>query len=265
MKLVQASTKKEVWIRMGLGVLFACLLVVSLLPLLSFVRNIGVVVSAGGSVLGLLGCVWWPALRDILMGMWKRRRWRIVLLILAALIAALLVLFIVVSVLMVSATAQKAPENATVIVLGAAAYGDRPSPMLADRLDAAARYLEENPASACVVSGGQGPDETQSEASVMKAYLIEKGIAEERIFEEDTSTSTFENIRNSRRIIEEQGLSDTLVVATQEFHQYRAQAFGRRAGAADIGPCSCRTPPHLFICYWIREFAAVCRMWILGY
>ena len=58
-----------------------------------------------------------------------------------------------------------------VVVLGAQIHGSRPSRTLRERLDKAAGYLEEHPEAFCVVTGGQGADETQTEASVMAAYL----------------------------------------------------------------------------------------------
>lgn len=82
---------------------------------------------------------------------------------------------------------------------------------------------------------------------------------------EDKSTNTFENIRFSKKILEENHLSPTVVIATQEFHQYRAQAFAGRAGLTGAGPCTCRTPSYLLLCYWVREFAAISRMLLLGY
>lgn len=180
-------------------------------------------------------------------------------------VMVLLILFIVVSGLMLYAAAEKAPENATVIVLGAGLQGDRPSRMLKDRLDAAARYLEKNPESVCIVSGGQGPDEICTEASAMRRYLVEIGVPGERILEEDRSTSTLENLRFSRELIESRGLSDTVVIATQEFHQYRAQSFAKQEGLKGVGACTCRTPWYLLGCYWVREFAGVSRMLLLGY
>ena len=265
MKQVAGHTKKEIVIRLLLGLLFGLVLIWGLLPLASSVENVGVVASAAVGLLGLAACIGWPVVWKTLKRMWGRRGLRWLLIVLIAAAALLAVLFIVVSGFMVAGAARPAPDNATVIVLGAAAYGNRPSRMLADRLDAAARYLEENPGSSCIVSGGQGPDETQTEASVMKAYLMEKGIDGARIYEEDTSTSTFENIRSSLALIEEHQLSRTVVLATQEFHQYRAQSFAEKAGLEGAGACVCRTPPHLFLCYWVREFAAICRMWLLGY
>ena len=67
------------------------------------------------------------------------------LLVVCGVVVALLALFIAVSGFMLHAAAKKAPENATVIVLGAGLQGDQPSRMLRDRLNAAARYLEANP------------------------------------------------------------------------------------------------------------------------
>ena len=54
----------------------------------------------------------------------------------------------------------------------------------------------------------------------MKRYLLEKGVDESRLYMEDKSTNTFENIQFSKRILEEHRLSPTVVIATQEFHQY---------------------------------------------
>ena len=251
--------------RILLGVFFALLLLVSLLPLAGRVINIGVVAPAAASALGLAACVWTPFFRRILQYIWQRKGLRVILIVLMALVAILLVWFIVVSVMMLRGAARPAPKNATVIVLGAAVYGETPCLMLTQRLDAAARYLDANPDAACILSGGQGPGEDISEAEAMKRYLLEKGVDESRLYMEDKSTNTFENIQFSKRILEEHRLSPTVVIATQEFHQYRAQAFARRAGLTDAGPCTCHTPPYLLLCYWVRECAAISRMLLLGY
>ena len=62
--------------------------------------------------------------------------------------------------------------------------------MLKHRLDAAYDYLTEHPDVPVIVCGGQGPDESISEAQCMYEYLTKKGIAAERITQEDRSTST---------------------------------------------------------------------------
>ena len=247
------------------GTLAALLLVLSLAPMLFRAFHEGVYITSGVFAAVLAACVWYPTLKKAVTRWWQKTWARRLLKGLMALVAVLLVLFLAVSGILLYGAARPVPENATVIVLGASVIEDRPCRMLADRLDAAVRYLEENPASACIVSGGQGPDEQYTEASVMKAYLIERGIDSSRIWEEDRSTNTSENIRFSKQIIEEQGLSDTVVIATQEFHQYRAQQFAKKAGLEQAGPCTCRTPWYLLLGYWVREFAAVSRMVLLGY
>ena len=81
-----------------------------------------------------------------------------------------------------------------VIVLGAQMKADGPSKALQYRLDEAIRYLNENPSSKVIVSGGQGSDEHISEAQGMYEYLVEKGIEKDRIIKEDKSVNTTQNL-----------------------------------------------------------------------
>lgn len=166
--------------------------------------------------------------------------------------------------LMAFAALHRPPANATVIVPGAKVYGNQPSRMLRDRLLAATVYLKANPASNCVVSGGQGADETQTEASVMRAFLVAQGIAPERIREEDRSVNTAENLRFSCAIIEQEGWSRRTAIATQEFHQFRTQLFARRAGLKPTGSCLCHSPVRRLLPYWFRETAAIYRALLFG-
>ncbi len=179
-------------------------------------------------------------------------------------VTAGLVLFVTLSCFMVSACRRAPAQNATLIVLGAALRGDKPSTLLKGRLDQAVLYLNAHPQSVCVVSGGQGPDELCTEASAMKTYLIRQGIAAERIFTEETSKSTFENIRNSKIIIEQNGLPSAVAIVTQEFHQYRARAFAKQAGFSHVGAVTAATPFHLLGSYWVRDVAGICHMALFG-
>ena len=62
------------------------------------------------------------------------------------------------------------------------------------RLEVAVPYLTKYPHVKVIVSGGQGPDEDRTEASVMQDYLEQHGIDATRIIIEDQSTSTYENL-----------------------------------------------------------------------
>lgn len=163
---------------------------------------------------------------------------------------------------MIKAATAKPSENATVMVLGCRAYGSRPSIMLASRLDAAYEYLTEHPDAICIVSGGQGPDESMPEAECMYLYLTEKGIAPERIYQENRSTSTRENLLFSQEIIEAEGLNPEIAIVTNEYHEYRA---GMVADALEMehSAVPARTPLWLFPTYYIRELYGIIYEWVL--
>lgn len=163
---------------------------------------------------------------------------------------------------MIKAATAKPSENATVLVLGCRAYGSRPSIMLASRLDAAYEYLTKHPDAICIVSGGQGPDESMPEAECMYLYLTEKGIAPERIYQENRSTSTRENLLFSQEIIEEEGLNPEIAIVTNEYHEYRA---GMIADALEMeySAVPARTPLWLFPTYYIRELYGIIYEWVL--
>ncbi|WP_249646204.1 YdcF family protein, partial [Lysinibacillus sp. D3C2_S12] len=88
------------------------------------------------------------------------------------------------------------------IILGAKVKpGGVPSLSLKSRLEVAVQYLTIYPHVKVIVSGGQGPDEDRTEASVMKDYLEPNGIEASRIIIEDQSTSTYENLVFSKELL----------------------------------------------------------------
>ena len=119
-----------------------------------------------------------------------------------------------------------------IIILGAQVRGRKITDSLKRRLDAAIHYLEENERTMVVVSGGRGPGEDISEADAMEQYLIEQGVAENRIRKEDQSVSTRENLSFSRRFIDPK--HETVGIVTNNFHSYRAKTFSRTGRI-----CSC--------------------------
>ena len=114
-----------------------------------------------------------------------------------------------------------------VIVLGAQVHKDRPSVVLKYRLDRAAEYLNENPKTICIVSGGQGSNEPYAEAYGMQQYLLQQGIAEGRILLEDQSKTTAENMRFSKKMISE---SASVGIITNDFHMFRALQIAKSEG-----------------------------------
>lgn len=153
--------------------------------------------------------------------------------------------------------AKKTQEkNLTLVVLGCQVKGEAPSLMLKERLDTAFGYLEDNPKSACVVSGGQGRDEAISEALCMYNYLVNKGIDKDRIYIEDKSDSTYENLVFSDRIIKENGLYEKIGIVTNGFHEYRANMIAERIGIESFA-VSADTIAFLAPTYYVREIFAL--------
>ncbi len=153
--------------------------------------------------------------------------------------------------------------EATVIVLGCKVNGEEPSLMLQRRLDCALAYLNQNPQANCVVSGGKGENEQYTEAYVMKKYLTEHGVDPSRVYEEDESTNTDTNIQNSLRLIQQQKLSDTLILCTDGFHQLRAWMYVRRYGT-DARAISGKTPLPVIPSYAVRELGGIFKMLLIG-
>ena len=238
------------------------LLVWSLLPLAANgIFGVGVIVPALVATAGIAWGFHRPKKEKKKKG-WRKAVWIVGI----AIGCAVAVTAGLITGLMIRAAVTPPASDATVIVLGSKIYGDRPSRMLRDRLNAAADFLDEHPAANCVVSGGLGEGETYTEAYVMQKYLVEqRGIDPSRIACEDRSTDTHENMEFSLEIIREKAWSTDVAVATQVFHQYRSRRLAVMKGADSVGGVACLTPVHLMVNYWVRECAAVCRLWLLRY
>lgn len=114
------------------------------------------------------------------------------------------------------------------IVLGAKVDEYGPTRTLQYRLDKAVEYYNEYPEVKIIVSGGKGIDEPKAEAEVMKDYLLTKGVLENNILLENKSTSTFENMEYSKKIIDEQSSEYSLGIVTTDFHIFRSKMIASR-------------------------------------
>lgn len=112
-----------------------------------------------------------------------------------------------------------------IIVLGAGIWGDKPSPMLQDRLDEAIKLYEEGIAPKIIMSGDNGR-EGYDEVNVMKDYAINKGIPSEDIFMDHAGFSTYESIYRAKEIFK----VEKAIIVTQKYHLYRALHIGNKLG-----------------------------------
>ncbi len=144
-----------------------------------------------------------------------------------------------------------------IVVLGAQVHEDGPSVVLKYRLDKAREYLEDNPETICIVTGGQGPNEPFTEAQGMADYLEKKGIAPERILKEDASLNTVQNMRNSCALIDPE--EDSVGIVTNNFHMYRALSLAKKAGMKHACGISADTTPLYLPNNLLREFFGVLK------
>lgn len=160
---------------------------------------------------------------------------------------------------------QEKAESDYVIVLGAGVHGTRPSRILNQRITAAYDFLITYPETKAILSGGQGPGEDISEALCMKNELIKKGIDESRLIIEDRSTSTKENLKFSKKIIDENSPNTTkITIISSDTHLYRASIIAKETGFE----------PKLYYAYTdfhflrlsnaLREAVAVWAKWIFN-
>ncbi|WP_157842734.1 YdcF family protein [Bacillus alkalisoli] len=162
--------------------------------------------------------------------------------------------------LVISNTANKQPPDDLdyIVVLGARLHGETMSLALLYRVEAALKYLQENPNTYVIASGGQGPGETITEAEAMKRYFVKNGIAEERIIEEKRSTTTLENLSYSNEYISE---GSSVGIVSNDFHLFRASFIAKRLG---IHPYTipAKTPTVAKPKSWSREYIAVIKSYL---
>lgn len=150
-----------------------------------------------------------------------------------------------------------------VIVLGASLHADgSPKEALRYRLDAALAYLEENPDSICIVSGGQGSDEPCTEAYAMAEYLVEHGLDADRILLEERSTTTAQNLAYSRELMDSADAS--VVVVTNNFHVFRAVHLARGQGLANVSGLAAELKPIYVPQATLRECFAIAKDALVG-
>ena len=147
--------------------------------------------------------------------------------------------------------------GSTVVVLGTQVRGSVPSLSLQRRLDKAVEYLNSHPEAPCIVSGGQGPGEDISEAEAMYRYLVRRGIEENRIYKEDRSVNTAQNLAYSAQIIRKEGLPGQVAIVTERFHELRGGLEARRNGL-EAGAVPCESA------WFFRECFAIINALVFG-
>jgi uncharacterized SAM-binding protein YcdF (DUF218 family) len=148
------------------------------------------------------------------------------------------------------------------LVLGSGIKGEKILPTLESRLDKCLEYLTHNPDIPLVVSGGQGPNESFSEAEAMKRYLVENGIPPCQIIEENESRNTIENISFSKEILDRHfnGKNYTVACITSDYHIFRTKKIAEKA-KMNIYIYHAGVKWYLRPTAYLRETLSLCKFW----
>ncbi len=153
-----------------------------------------------------------------------------------------------------------------IVVFGAAEYNGAPSPVFKARLDHALELEDRDLAPAVITTGGPGGDPHFTEGGVARDYLIQQGVAEEKIFSETRSDTTYESVRAVAQILK-QHHARTCIAVSDGFHLYRIKlmfsALGITAYASPAPDSPIEDDPTLRTLYSLREML-VTTLWHWG-
>lgn len=188
-------------------------------------------------------------------------KWAIVLL--KTLVIAGIISFIMIEgVIIFSSKSEETARVDYLVILGAGLNGKQLSLALQSRVEKGLEYLKSNPDISVVVSGGQGFGEEITEAEAMKKYLVDRGIQEERIIKEEKSTSTMENFKYTKEILNHKSEELRVLIVTNDFHMFRSKLLARRNGFISYGMPS-KTPRSILLNCYVREYFAVVKSLVL--
>lgn len=126
--------------------------------------------------------------------------------------------------------AAKLKDIDCVIILGAGVWGDKPSPMLEDRLKMGILLYKNEIVPKILMSGDHGRKE-YDEVNLMKDYAIDKGIISEDVFMDHAGFSTYETMYRARDVFK----AKKIIIVTQRYHMYRAVYIAKSLGLKAYG------------------------------
>lgn len=146
----------------------------------------------------------------------------------ALLLGAFLWLLVLLSIFLFARRNEANPADA-IVVLGAAQYDGRPSPVLRARLDHAVALFDSGFAPRLILTGGVGVGDTVSEAEVSRRYAVRQGVPDERILTEQGGLSSGESMSEVVRLMEQHDLGSAILVS-DPFHMLRLRLLALRHG-----------------------------------
>ena len=135
---------------------------------------------------------------------------------------------------------EERPADA-IVVMGAAQYDGRPSPVFAARLDHGVALFLAGDAPRFVVTGGKAAGDRTTEAAAGRAFAIERGVPPDSIIVEDRSRTTLESVRAVAALLKADGATTALFVSDRP-HMLRVLRMAADAGVTAWGSPT-RTSP----------------------
>ncbi|WP_457091767.1 YdcF family protein [Microvirga sp. P5_D2] len=126
-------------------------------------------------------------------------------------------------------TRSNAGNADAAIVLGAAVYTDRPSPVFEERIRHGVALYKGGQVQRLVMTGGRGPGDRLSEAEAARDWAVAQGVPPEAIVLEDASRTTQENLSLALPLLRKHGVGRVLIVS-DPLHMRRAMVIAERLG-----------------------------------
>jgi len=191
----------------------------------------------------------------------RSRRWWLLRLVLV--VVALAVVYLVVTFVQVVSTSRvddRGPSDA-VVVLGAAQYNGKPSPVLRERLDHALALYHDGVAPQIVLTGGKQAGDRFTEAYAGYRYLTEHGVPAKDLLAVTDGSSTWDSLRAAERVLHKNGVQRVTLVS-DSYHSRRVLGIADEVGLdATVSPSGASpTIPEL-----LRETGLVAVGQVLGY
>ncbi|HUU14975.1 MAG TPA: YdcF family protein [Terriglobia bacterium] len=164
-----------------------------------------------------------------------------------------------------AATDEARPADA-IVVFGAAQYNGTPSPVFKARLDHAIDLEDRGLAPVVITTGGSGGDPKFTEAGVGRDYLIQQGVAAEKILSEERSETTYQSVQAVAQMLRRRGAKTCLAVS-DGFHLYRVKLMFSSQGITAYGSPAPASPieadPTLRPLHSLRE-TLINTLWYVG-
>ncbi len=194
----------------------------------------------------------------------RRWRWRLLFVVFGLFLVGLLYLFVTYFQVRRQEGRDEARKADAIMVLGAAQFNGKPSPVLEARLSHAFDLWQQGLAPIIVVTGGKQPGDTFTEASSGAEYLIARGVPDAAIRREVRGKTSWESIAASARFLKAEGRTSVLLVS-DPYHSLRIKGIAAEVGLTPYSSPT-RTSPELYVrSHEIKETFGVAVGRIIGY